>query len=111
MSKKIIQRMRTLSSIFRRSAPEVVKKQVKLPYTFRPILPEYKIIETYWIKEPFSKITIASMPELGGAYGYFISEVELLEEERKVTDKLIDMLSSELKPPTVEEEVDLRKPY
>ncbi|MEM3545561.1 MAG: type II/IV secretion system ATPase subunit [Candidatus Bathyarchaeia archaeon] len=48
------------------------------------------------------------MPELGGAYGYFISEVELLEEERKVTDKLIDMLSSELKPPTVEE-VDLRK--
>ncbi|MBS7613687.1 type II/IV secretion system ATPase subunit, partial [Candidatus Bathyarchaeota archaeon] len=86
-----------------------VKKDVKVPYTFKPIIPEYNIVETYWIREPFSKVTIASMPELGGAYGYFISEAELLEEERKATDKLIDILSAELKPPTIEEEVDLRK--
>ncbi len=109
MSKKVTSRMRTLSSIFRRATPEIVKKQVKLPYTFKPILPEYQIVETYWIREPFSKVTIASIPELGGAYSYFVSEVELLEEERKATDKLIEILSAELKPPTVEEEVDLRK--
>ncbi|MEM2848857.1 MAG: type II/IV secretion system ATPase subunit [Candidatus Bathyarchaeia archaeon] len=109
MSEKITQRMRTLSSIFGRATPEIVKKEVKVPYTFKPILSEYSVVETYWIREPFSKVTIASIPELGGAYGYFVSEVELLEEERKATDRLIDILSAELKPPTIEEEVDLRK--
>ncbi len=73
---------------------------------FLPLKPEYKIIEEYWVVEPFAKVKIVSIPQLGGQTAYFIEEVQLTPQEKKVVKKLIDILSVEMKPPaTIEEDV------
>lgn len=69
-------------------------------------LPEdAEIIESYLIHPPFSKVTIAALPELGGGKAYFIEEVELTPEERLILEKLIDIMSIEVEPPK-EEKID-----
>ena len=69
-------------------------------------LPEdAEVIETYSIQPPYSKVTIASLPELGGGRAYFIWEAELSPEESMILQKLIDVLSVEIEPPE-DEEID-----
>lgn len=69
-----------------------------------PLKPEYEVIDEYWVVEPFAKVKIADLPEMGGQKVYFVEEAELTEEERKAVDKLIDILSVELEPPESFEE-------
>ena len=71
---------------------------------FRKLPAEAKIIETYEVTPPFSKITIASLPELGGGYGYYIDEIALTDEEQKAQQLLMDILSKELEPPAAKED-------
>lgn len=47
---------------------------------------------------PHSKVTIASLPELGGGYAYYIEEIALFEEEKAVYQNLLNILSKELNP-------------
>ena len=71
-------------------------------------LPEdAEAVETYPVQPPFSRVTIASLPELGGARAYFIEEVQLSPQEQLVFRKLMDMLSVEIEPP--EKGVDLNE--
>jgi len=72
---------------------------------FSKIPENAKIIESYPIHNPFSKVTIASLPDLGGERAYFIEEVELSPEEHIIFNKLIDIVSVEIEPPP-EEAVD-----
>ncbi|MCS7140515.1 MAG: type II/IV secretion system ATPase subunit [Candidatus Nezhaarchaeota archaeon] len=68
-------------------------------------LPEdAEVIDSYDVHPPFSRVIIASLPELGGEEAYFVEEVELLPEERAILDKLIDIMGVEVEPP--EEGVD-----
>jgi len=88
------------------------KKEEVLP--LRPVavfskLPEdAEVIETYPIHPPFSKVTVASLPELGGGRAYFIEEVQLSPQEQAIFRKLMDIVSVEIEPPE-QEYVDLNK--
>jgi len=63
-------------------------------------LPENaQVIETYLIQPPYSKVTIVSLPELGGAKAYHIEEIELADQEKEILQKLTDIISREIEPP------------
>jgi len=76
----------------------------KITYTFKPLPSTYVLIDSYWVKEPYAKVNIVSLPELGGAYAYYVDEVKLSRDERRICDRLIDILSAELRPPEVDVE-------
>ncbi|MEM2678406.1 MAG: type II/IV secretion system ATPase subunit, partial [Thermofilaceae archaeon] len=75
---------------------------------FLPVKDEYKIVEEYWVTEPYAKVNIVEIPELGGQKAYYVEEVQLTREERRAVDKLIDILSVELEPPA-SFDVDLKQ--
>ena len=86
----------------RRLSSSKKQRQPEAPaVTFSKLPVEAQIIETYDVIPPYSKIIIASLPELGGGAAYFIDEAPLTESEIVVHRKLIDILSKELKPPTL----------
>jgi len=66
---------------------------------FLPVKEDYRVIDEYWVIEPFAKVKIVEIPELGGQRAYFVEEVRLTPQERKAVKKLIDILSVELEPP------------
>jgi flagellar protein FlaI len=66
---------------------------------FLPVKEGWKIVEEYWVVEPYAKVKIVEIPELGGQKAYYVEEVQLTREERRAVDKLIDILSVELEPP------------
>jgi len=72
--------------------------------TFKPLRPEYKILESYYVYEPFAKVTIAMTPE---GPTYFVTEVELEPEEYPIIGKLIEILFHEIR--TTELPQDIRK--
>ena len=55
--------------------------------------------ETYDVVSPFSKITIASLKELGSGKAYYINEVEPTEIEKEPLNALLEIISKELGPP------------
>jgi len=57
-------------------------------------------VESYWIEEPFVKVDIMSVPEKGWALGYFVREISMNDQEKKAYEKLTDVLSKELSPPS-----------
>src|SRR5512139_2415793 len=73
-----------------RTNPTVVF--TKLPNTAR-------VVETYDVSPPHSKIIIASLPELGGGNAYYMEEEQLSESEQPFLRKLVDILSKEISPP------------
>lgn len=75
---------------------------------YLPVREDYKVIDEYWVIEPFAKVKIVEIPEAGNQRAYFVEEVQLTEEERKAVNKLIDILSVELEPPA-SFDVDLRQ--
>ncbi|MGQ9515604.1 MAG: type II/IV secretion system ATPase subunit [Thermoproteota archaeon] len=75
------------------------EKEIVEEASFLPIPPDGQLIESYWIKEPYARVHIVTIPERGGAYGYFIEEAQLKLEERKALKKLLDILGKELEPP------------
>ncbi len=55
--------------------------------------------EVYDIVSPFSKVTIASLKELGSVKAYYIDEVEATENEKEPLQTLYEIISKELAPP------------
>ncbi|PLJ77090.1 type II/IV secretion system ATPase subunit [Infirmifilum sp. SLHALR2] len=88
----------------RGSAEEKIEENV----IYLPVREDYKVIDEYWVVEPFAKVKIVEIPEAGNQRAYFVEEVQLTEEERKAVEKLIDILSVELEPPA-SFDVDLRQ--
>ena len=84
------------------------EEEEKEPIIYLPLKKEYNVIDEYWVAEPYAKVVIAEIPELGNQRVYFAQEVQLTPNERKAVDKLIDILSVELEPPE-SFEVDIRK--
>lgn len=84
------------------------EEEEKEKIIYLPLKDEYKIIDEYWVAEPYAKVVIAEIPELGNQKVYFAQEVPLTPAERKAVDKLIDILSVELEPPE-SFEVDIRR--
>ena len=70
--------------------------------TFRELPQASQVIETYQTESPYSKISIASIPELGGGKAYYIKEVKLEENETVALAFLNDIISKELEPLTNE---------
>lgn len=86
------------------------KKEIPPPSpvaVFSKLPEDAEVVETYPIHPPFSKVTIASLPELGGGRAYFIEEVQLSPQEQAIFRKLMDIVSVEIEPP--EQHVDLNK--
>ena len=76
------------------------------PVYFIPLRKDYEVVDEYWVVKPFAKVKVASVPQLGGQLVYFVDEVRLTQEERACVDKLIDILTVEMMPPSsVEEDV------
>jgi flagellar protein FlaI len=77
------------------------KQEIQTPPTvvFEKLPEVAKVIETYDVSPPHSRITIASLPELGGGNAYFMEEETLSETEQPFLHKLIDILSKEIAPP------------
>ncbi|MCS7104297.1 MAG: type II/IV secretion system ATPase subunit [Thermofilaceae archaeon] len=87
---------------------EVTGRKLEEGVTFLPVRETYKVVEEYWVTEPYSKVKIVEIPELGGQRAYYAQEVNLTREERRAVDKLIDILSIELEPPA-SFDVDLKQ--
>jgi flagellar protein FlaI len=83
---------------------KVRRIEEKIPYIFKPLPTTYVLVDSYWVKEPYAKVNIVSLPELGGAYAYYVDEVKLSRDEMRICNKLIDILSAELKPPEADVE-------
>jgi flagellar protein FlaI len=64
------------------------------------VSPAVRLIETYWIEEPYAKVSVASVAEKGWALGYFVEEIKLNGSEQKAYARLVDVLSKELSPPS-----------
>ncbi|MCW4024167.1 MAG: type II/IV secretion system ATPase subunit [Candidatus Bathyarchaeota archaeon] len=78
------------------------KKQplsIKATAIFKELPQTAQTVEVYPVEEAFSKITIASLPELGGGKAYFIDEIRLSDEEKAFLFTLNEMISKELEPP------------
>jgi flagellar protein FlaI len=87
-------RKKLFSSLF-------AKKQLPQSPTalFNKLPLDAQTTETYDIAYPFSKVTIASMKELGGGKAYFINELEPTENEKEPLRVLLEIISKELEPP------------
>lgn len=85
-----------------------VEEKAEETVVYLPAREDYKVVDEYWVVEPFAKVKIVEIPEAGNQRAYFVEEVQLSEEERKAVDKLIDILSVELEPPA-SFDVDLRQ--
>ncbi|MEM4915686.1 MAG: ATPase, T2SS/T4P/T4SS family [Desulfurococcaceae archaeon] len=68
--------------------------------------PSWKVLDSYYVYRPFSKITIAETPT---GPVYFVEEQELTHEEIKIVAKLYDIFLDEIRPPqTLGELSDIR---
>ena len=61
--------------------------------------PSYKVVESYWVHNPFAKVTIVSLPGSEGSFQYFVEEAPLDGREREAWKKLVAILRKELRPP------------
>ena len=69
------------------------------PVIFGKLPQGAQILDTYNLFPPYAKVTIASLPEIGGGNSYFVEEVELSEVEEEFHSKLVYILSKEIAPP------------
>lgn len=76
------------------------KRLPQTPTAFFNKLPlDAQTTEIYDIASPFSKVTIASLKELGGGKAYYIDEIEPAENEKEPLHILLEIISKELEPP------------
>ncbi len=94
-SSKTHEKSKEKNQKMQRSKHQLTQEQEVL---FRKLPNEAKIIETYDVSPPFSKVIIASLPETGGGYAYYIEEITLTESEEKAQQLLMEILSKELEP-------------
>jgi len=82
--------------VHRRAVPE----RVDLGISRQEPKQNYKLIERYTVTNPHAQILIYQDPEVGAGFRYFVSEVELNDNELVKYDKLVKIFSKELEPPT-----------
>jgi len=80
----------------RRAVPE----RVDLGISRQEPEKNYKLIERYTVTNPHAQVLIYQDPEVGAGFRYFVSEVELNDNELVKYDKLVKIFSKELEPPT-----------
>lgn len=87
---------------------DTVEPTIKSGYVNEPIPETAEVIEKYWIKEPFSGVVIAKLPESGGSLEYFVQEITLTEQEQAILDKIIEIVSVEINPSALEKQEDIK---
>jgi flagellar protein FlaI len=85
-----------------------IEPTIKSGYINETIPESAEVVEKYWIKEPFSGVVIAKLPESGGSLEYFVQEVTLTEVEQSVLDKIIEVVSVEINPSALEKQEDVK---
>lgn len=85
-----------------------VEPTIKSGYINETIPESAEVVEKYWIKEPFSGVVIAKLPESGGSLEYFVQEVTLTELEQNILDKIIEVVSVEINPSALEKQEDVK---
>ncbi len=76
------------------------------PIILKEMPPEALVVEEYHIEPPFSKVTIVSLPQLGGSMAYYIDEVKITEAENALLQKLMEIICMEIEPPG--QEIDVK---
>jgi len=61
--------------------------------------PGCKVIESYWVHNPFAKVNIIRSPGSGAGCQYFVEEVELSPKEERSHQRLVAILGKELESP------------
>lgn len=92
-------RTRSVSERVKAAKAKLKKKIPVIEVVFKKIPRTAQVLEVYPIQHPYSKVTIASLPELGGANTYYVEEIELQEKEKETWEKLVDIINSEIEPP------------
>lgn len=69
------------------------------PVILKEMPPDALVVEEYPIEPPYSKVTIAALPQLGGSMCYFINEIKLTEAEEVIFQKLLEIICREIEPP------------
>ncbi len=91
-------------SFLKMKAKKIVEEKKEI--VVRPRDDSFKVINDYWVREPWAKICIVSAPGSEGSFEYFVEEVPLDEDEKKAHKRLVTILNKELKPPdTVEDDI------
>ena len=92
---KVKSRSKSQRRFFKKKIPPPESPQV----IFKEAPSNARLLETYVVQPPYSKVNIMSLPELGGGKAYFISEVKLTLKEKLIHQKLSGMITRELEPP------------
>ena len=90
--------MKFLDKVFKKKADEREETGVEAI----PVDPSYRVIDEYFVKEPYSKIKIVTSPNLGEGLYYFVEETELTQEQYDTYKKIANILSREFQTPTDE---------
>ncbi|MEM4373534.1 MAG: type II/IV secretion system ATPase subunit [Nitrososphaerota archaeon] len=83
------------------------QQEVKLGVEVRKPTTRSKVVETYWIEEPYVKIVIAEEPD--GQLLYYVDEVELEKHEVGRYNKVIEFLERELNPRKISTRQDVKE--
>ncbi len=78
--------------------------EVKASVVLQPIPQDAHLVDSYWVKEPYAKISVITLASLGGAHAYYVEELQLSGAEKTAFAKLLDILSKELQPPKSSEQ-------
>ena len=93
-----------LQSLFGKKKTEVEE----IGYVTEAIPETAEVIEWYWVSEPYGKVVITRLPEAGGTIKYFVQEVPLKTREKKVLNKIVDVVTAEINPAEFKEENDIK---
>jgi len=63
-----------------------------------PLPPDYRVVEEYWVKEPYAKAVIAESIRTG-ELKYFALEEPLRKDELSLYEKIVSFLEREVDPP------------
>jgi len=72
---------------------------------FLPFDERFEVLESYPVYEPFARVYIVRIPWEGGALAYYVDEYKLSDEERDAYEKLVDIVTEELKVYSVTEDL------
>ncbi|MCX8168819.1 MAG: type II/IV secretion system ATPase subunit [Candidatus Methanomethylicia archaeon] len=64
---------------------------------FLPFDERFEVLESYSVYEPFARVFIVRIPWEGGLISYYVDEYKLSEGEKDAYDRLVDLVTEELK--------------
>jgi len=72
---------------------------------FLPFDERFEVLESYSVYDPFARVFIVRIPWEGGAIAYYVDEYKLSDEERDAYEKLVDLVTEELRVYSVVEDL------